>query len=184
MTIFTCPAFQVAPPTCPLHVWGSSQEHHRVIILKAMLHTFRKTILDYCLAVGISQLSNCEINWVTLRSRDSMIMLKVKDWSLYTGVCPKCCQQISGFCEWCTWCSPESKVNRTTIHLEGFYAHIQTDETWKGKISRYGDPAFNKNGSYLLQLCCSSKLWIMSTFFQHRNVQSAHGTDLVWCTTL
>ena len=59
-----------------------------------------------------------------------------------------------------------------TITLLGdFNAHIGTDsKTWKGVIDRHGDPAFNENGQYLLQLCCSNKLCIINIFFQHRDV--------------
>ena len=58
------------------------------------------------------------------------------------------------------------------IFLVDFNAHIGTDcETWKGVIGRHGDPAFNENGRYLLELCCSNGICIMNTFFQHRNVQ-------------
>ena len=45
--------FQAAPPTCPLHVWKGSRGQSRVTILKVMLHTFRKTITDYCTATGM-----------------------------------------------------------------------------------------------------------------------------------
>ena len=39
----------------------------------------------------------------------------------------------------------------STILLRDFNAHIGTDsETRKGVIGRYGDPAFNENGRYLL----------------------------------
>ena len=47
----------------------------------------------------------------------------------------------------------------STILLGNFNAHIGTDnETWKGVIGKHGDPAFNKNGRYLLQFCCSNGL--------------------------
>ena len=52
-----------------------------------------------------------------------------------------------------------------------FNAHIGTDnDTWKGVIGKHGDPAFNKNGRYLLQLCCSNGLCFRNTFFQHKDV--------------
>ena len=62
-------------------------------------------------------------------------------------------------------------ATESTILLGDFNAHIGTDsETWKGVIGGHGDPAFNKNGRYLLQLCCSNGLCIVDTFFQHRDV--------------
>ena len=59
----------------------------------------------------------------------------------------------------------------STILLGDFNVHIMTDkETWKGVISRHRDSAFNKNGRYLLQLCCSNRLCIMNSFFQDKDV--------------
>ena len=56
----------------------------------------------------------------------------------------------------------------STILLGNFNAHIGTDsKTWKGVIGRHGDPGFNENGRYLLQLCRSNRLCIISIFFQH-----------------
>ena len=44
----------------------------------------------------------------------------------------------------------------STIFLRDFNTHIETySETWKGMIVRHGDPAFNENNWYLLQLCCT-----------------------------
>ena len=47
------PAFQAAPPTCPLHVWKGGQGQRRVIVLKIMSQTFGKTITDCSLATGM-----------------------------------------------------------------------------------------------------------------------------------
>ena len=50
-------------------------------------------------------------------------------------------------------------------------AHVGTDtDTWKVVIGKHGVIGLNKNGRYLLQLCCSNGLRIMNTFFQHREV--------------
>ena len=38
------PAFQAAPPLCPLHIWRGGRGQCRVIVLKVMLHTFGKYI--------------------------------------------------------------------------------------------------------------------------------------------
>ena len=52
-----------------------------------------------------------------------------------------------------------------------FNVHIGTNtDTWKGVIGKHGVTGLNENGRYLLQLCCSSGLRIMNTFFQHREV--------------
>ena len=44
-----------------------------------------------------------------------------------------------------------------------------------GPIPRYGggvsDADVNDYGKLLLQLCCNNALWIMNTFFQHRDVR-------------
>ena len=66
---------------------------------------------------------------------------------------------------------PRVGSTESTILLGYFNAYIGTDsETWKGVIGRHGDLAFNENGRYLLQLCCSNGVCIMNTFFQHRDV--------------
>ena len=63
------------------------------------------------------------------------------------------------------------RSTESIILLGDFNAHIGTDsETWKGVIGRHGDPAFNENGQYSLQLCCSNGFCIMNTFFQYSNV--------------
>ena len=73
----------------------------------------------------------------------------------------------------------------STIFWGDFNAHIGTDnETWKGVIGRYGNPAFNDNGRYFLQLCCSNGLSIMNTSSNTEMSTSAHGTDLAWRRSL
>ena len=59
----------------------------------------------------------------------------------------------------------------STVLFGDFNAHIGK-KTWKGVIGRHGDPAFNENGRYLLQLRGSNELCIMNTFFQHRDVHN------------
>ena len=60
---------------------------------------------------------------------------------------------------------------KSTIFLGDFNAHVGTDnETWKGVNRSHGDPAFNKNGRYLLQLCCRNGLCITNIFFQHKDI--------------
>ena len=43
-------AFQAAPATCPPHVWRGGPEQHKVIVLKVMSNTLRKTITDCSVA--------------------------------------------------------------------------------------------------------------------------------------
>ena len=67
----------------------------------------------------------------------------------------------------------------STILMGDFNAHIGTDnDTWKGVIGKHGDPAFNENGRYLLQLCCSNGLCIMNTFSNTGMSISIYDTDL------
>ena len=55
--------------------------------------------------------------------------------------------------------------------MGNFNSYIGTNhETWQDMIGKHGDPVFNKNGWYLLQLCCSNKLCIINTFFQYQYV--------------
>ena len=69
---------------------------------------------------------------------------------------------------------------RTYNHYIDFNALIAADnQAWKGMIGKHEDPAFNENGWFLLQLCCSNRLCLMNTFFQHRMFTSACGTDQV-----
>ena len=92
----------------------------------------------------------------------------------------KCYKRISGLRALHKLGSTES-----IILLGDFNAHIRTDsETWKDVIGRHGDPEFNKNGRYLLQLCSSNGLCIMNTFFNAKMSTSTHGTDLVWHKSL
>jgi len=43
---------------------------------------------------------------------------------------------------------------------------------WRGVIGKNGGADVNKdNGKRLPQLCCNNTLWIMNTFFQHRDMQ-------------
>ena len=51
--------------------------------------------------------------------------------------------------------------------LGDFNAHMKHEKAIM--IGRQGDPAFNENGRYLLQLRCRNGLGIMNTFFQHIN---------------
>ena len=63
------------------------------------------------------------------------------------------------------------ELAESTVLLGDFNAHIGTDsETWKRVIGWHGDPAFNENGRYLLQLCCIKRLCIINAFFQLRDV--------------
>ena len=62
------------------------------------------------------------------------------------------------------------------ILLRDFNAHIAADsETWKGVTGKNGDPAFNENGRYLLQLCCSNGLYII--FFS--NTEMSTNTHMI-----
>ena len=102
-----------------------------------------------------------------------MLKLKVKDWSL-------CLLQVyapNAVCEYQAFVDDVNDAlqrvgsTESIVLLGDFNAQIGTDsETWKGVIDRHGDSAFNENGRYLLQLCCSNGLCIINTFFQHKNV--------------
>ena len=84
------------------------------------------------------------------------------------GVCSQCSQRISGHVN--DALKREGSTEYTTP-LGDFNTYIKTDsESWKGVIDRHGESAFNLNGQYLLQLCCSNRLYITNTFFQHINV--------------
>ena len=86
-------------------------------------------------------------------------------------VCPNAVSEYQAFVDDVNDAFQRAKSTESTILLGDLNTHIGTDsETWKGVISWHGDPAFNKNGLYLLQLCCSNGLFIMKTFFQHRYV--------------
>ena len=59
----------------------------------------------------------------------------------------------------------------STTLLKNFNALIETDnKMWKGVIGIHGSPAQNKNGRYLLHLCCSNGLCVMNNFSQHRDI--------------
>ena len=59
----------------------------------------------------------------------------------------------------------------STVLMGDFNAQVGTDiVTWKGVIGKHGVTRLNEIGWYLLQLCCSNKLHIMNTFFQHKEV--------------
>ena len=58
-----------------------------------------------------------------------------------------------------------------------FNTHVGTDtDTWKSVIRKHGVTGLNENRRYLLQLCCSNRLRIMNTFFQHREIHK-----YTWC---
>ena len=87
------------------------------------------------------------------------------------GVCPNAVSEYLAFVDDVDDAVQRVRSTESTILSGNFNAHIGTDsETWKGMIGRHGDPAFNENGRYLLQLCSSNGLCIMNTFFQHRDV--------------
>ena len=91
---------------------------------------------------------------------------------LIAGVCPNAVSEYQAFVDDVNDALQRVGSTESTILFGDFNAHIETDsETRKGVIGRQGDPAFNENGRYLLQLCCSNGLCIMNTFFQHRDVQ-------------
>ena len=59
----------------------------------------------------------------------------------------------------------------STVLMRDFIAHVGTDtDTWKGVIGIHEVTGLSENPRYLLQLCCSSGLCIMNTFFQHGEV--------------
>ena len=75
----------------------------------------------------------------------------------------------------------------STVLMGDFNAHVGTDtDTWKGVIGKHGVTGLNENKRYLLQLCCSNRLHIMNTYFQHREVHKyyMHGIDLIWIINL
>ena len=111
-----------------------------------------------------------------------MLKLKVKDRSLclLQVYAPNAVSEYQVFVDDVNDALQRVASTEFTIVLGDFNAHIGTDnETWKGVIGRHGDPAFNKNMLYLLQLCCSNGLCIMNTSSNTEMFTSAHGTDLV-----
>ena len=104
------------------------------------------------------QLSDCVFEWIPLRSRAYMLKLKVKDRSLclLQVYAPNAVSEHPAFVDDVNDALQRVGSTESTIRLGDFNAHIGTDnETWKGVDGRHGDPAFNENGWYLLQLCCS-----------------------------
>jgi len=70
-------------------------------------------------------------------------------------------------------------MNESTILLGVFDSRAGSGDdvgVWKGVIGRHGDADVNDIGSLLLQLCCNNTLYIMNTFFQHRDVHK-----YTWC---
>ena len=112
-------------------------------------------------------------DWIPLGSCACMLKLKVKNRSLclLQVYAPKGVNEYQTFVDDVNDALQRVGSTESTILLGYFNAHIGTDsETWKGVIGRHGDPQFNKNGWYLLQLCCSNELCIMNAFFRHRDV--------------
>ena len=102
-----------------------------------------------------------------------MLKLKLKDWSLFLlqVYAPNAVSEYQAFVEDVNDALQRVRSIESTVLLGDFNAYIGTDsKTWKGVIGTHRDPAFNENGRYLLQLCCSNGLCIMNTFFQHGDV--------------
>ena len=127
-------------------------------------------------SVGIltsPQLSDCVFDWMPLGSRACLLNLTVKGRSLcqLQVYAPNAVSKYQAFVHDISNVVQRVGSTESTILLVDFNMHIGTDsETWKGVIGRHRDPAFNEKGLYLLQLCCSNRLCIMNTFFQHRDV--------------
>ena len=114
------------------------------------------------------QLSDCRFNWIPLESRTYMLKLKVKDRSLclLQLYAPNAASEYQVFVNYVNDAFQRVESTESTIFLGDFNTHIGTDNTtWKSVIGRHGDPGFNKNGWYLLQLCCSNELCIMNNLF-------------------
>ena len=96
-----------------------------------------------------------------------MLKLQVKDRSqcLLQMYAPNASSKYQAFVDDVNNALEREGSTESTILLGDFNAHIG-----KGVIGRHRDPAFNENGRYLLQLCCSSGFCIMNTFSQHRDV--------------
>ena len=119
------------------------------------------------------QLSDCVFDWIPLGSLACMFKLKVIDRSLclLQVYAPNAVNEYKTFVDDVNDALQRVGSTASTILLGDLNIHIGTDsETWKGVIGRFGDPALNENGQYLLQLCCSHGLCIMNTFLQHRDV--------------
>ena len=119
------------------------------------------------------QLSDDVFDWIPLGSRACMWKPKVKDQSLclLQVYPPNAVSEYQTFVDDVNDALQRIGSTESTILLGNFNANIETDsETWKSVIGRHGDPAFDENGQYLLQLCCSNGLCIMNTFFHHRDI--------------
>ena len=65
--------------------------------------------------------------------------------------------------------------SESIIFLGDFNAHVGTyNETWNCVIGRHGISSANENSQYLLQLCSSNGLSIITTFFQHKKSSQIH----------
>ena len=122
------------------------------------------------------QLSDCVFDWITLGSPACMLKLKIKDRSLcLLQVCASNAgskyQAFVDFVDDVNNAFQRVESTESTILMGEFNANIGTDsETRKSVIAKRGDPAFNENSRYLLQLCFSNRRCIMNIFLQHRDV--------------
>jgi len=63
------------------------------------------------------------------------------------------------------------KTNESTMLLGDFNTYFGIDAgMWKGVIDRHLDAAVNDYERLLLQLCCNNGLYVINTFFQHREL--------------
>ena len=100
-----------------------------------------------------------------------MLKLKVLDRSLclLQVYAPNASSEYQAFVDEVNDALLRVSAAESTVLMGDFNAHVGTDtDTWKGVIGKHRVTGLNKNGRYLLQLCCSNGFRIMNTFFQHR----------------
>ena len=85
------------------------------------------------------------------------------------GLCPIATSEYKAFADEVNDALLRVSPTESSVLMEDFNAHVGTDsDTWNSVIGKHVATRLHENGRYLLQLCCSNKLRILNTFFQHR----------------
>ena len=88
------------------------------------------------------------------------------------GIWPNATGEYQAFVDEVNDALLRASPTESTVVMGDFNAHVGTNtDTWKGVIGKHGVTGLNENERYLLQLCCSNRLRITNTFFQHREAR-------------
>ena len=117
--------------------------------------------------------SDCKSDSIPLKSRVCLLKLKVLDRSLclLQVYAPDATSEYLAFVHEVNDALFRVSATESTVLMGDFNTHVGKDtDTWKGVIGKHGVAGLNEKARCLSQLCYSSRLCTMNTFFLRRNL--------------